>query len=403
MATTYTTPYTGRDPSATGIQKRDVFDKVRNLFPGAAQFLALVATGKIEKGEMTKSAGMISKKECSQRRYEWFTYTPPAIEFTVASVNGANITLSSATGLVLKRTVINLSNMEVGRVSSIASSVITVTGISDASFTVASGDKLLVAMPAYEEASSSPYRSMKDDDNNYNVMQIARFPVAISASAKVGENYGGDFFKRLKQKDMIQGNRLVEHSFLFGERAYTTTTDLTADSTLSDSFGTMRGLWNWAQKSFSCGGAMTPEKWMKDLDRTLSDTINPGQKLVFLTSSKIVGDMQAWAYDKWMITKEGKYSEFGVRTEVFKTGKYDIEVMAHSAFDRAGSPLESKGIIFAPDDCAYVSRTGRDLQPRKGIQDNSLDGYEDEIYGELTLAEYTGGQNVCRVYDWFLS
>ena len=38
----------------------------------------------------------------------------------------------------------------------------------------------------------------------------------------------------------------------------------------------------------------------------------------------------------------------------------------------------------------------------KGIQSNSRDGYEDEIFGELTIAELTGGLNVCKVTDWFV-
>lgn len=404
MATTYTNSYTGRDPSATGIQKRTTIgDKVRNLFPGASPYLALVANGEIKKGELTSGKGLISKTSCDGRRAEWFTYTPPAILFTVSNVSGSDITLSSVVGLTLKRTVINLTNMEVGRMSAINTStgVCAITGIGDASFTAAINDVLLVAMPAYEEASSSPYKSMKDDDNQYNVMQICRFPVKISASAKIQPNLaGGDFFKRLKEKELTQAKRNIEASFIFGERAYTTTTDLTADATLGDSFGTMRGLWNWAQKSFPCGGAMTPEKWIKDLDQVLSDTIDPSQKLVFLTSSRIKSDMQMWAHDRWMITKPGTYDKYGVKTDIFMTGKYEIEVMAHNLFDQGLN--QSRGVIFTPEDNTYVFRTGRDLQPKNGIQDNSLDGYEDDLIGELTLQEETGGQNVCRVTDWFL-
>lgn len=402
MATTYTVPYTNRDPSATGTQKRSVHDKIRNLFPGASQLLALVASGEVKKGELTKGAGLLSKTSSDHRRYEWFVYTPPAIIYTVASVDSANITItSSVAGLTLKRTLYNSANGDCGRISSINTStnVITVTGINDASFTVTAGDKLLVAAPAYEEGSKDPYRSMKDDDNQYNVMQIVRFPVAISASAKGSPHYGGDFFSRLKQKDMIQGNRLVEHSFLFGERAYTTTTDLTADSTLGDSFGSMRGFWNWAQKSYSCGGAMTPEKWIRDLPLAMSDTINPNQKVVFLTGRRVFGDMQMWGYDKYLHMDDGEYDKFGVKTYKFMTAGPEIEVMVHNVFDQSG--FEGKGLLMCPDDAVYVYKTGRDMQPRNGIQDNSLDGYEDEIYGELTCAELTGGLHCCQVSDWF--
>lgn len=403
MSQFYTTPYTNRDPSATGTQQRTVNDKIRNLFPGAAKLFALVASGESKKGEVSKGKGLISKKSCDGRRYEWFTYTPPAQSFTVAAVDGANVTVNSTDGIVLKRTLVNATNMDVGRVSAIntTTKVITFTGINDASFTASVGDKLLLLAPAYEEGSKSPYRTVKDDDNQYNVMQIVRYPVAIAASAKNTPHYGGDFFSRLKEKDMINGNMLLENTMLFGERASTTTTDLTSDSTLGDSFGTMRGFWNWAQKSYSCGGAMSPEKWIRDLDLELSNTISDGQKLIFLTGSRIVGDMQLWAQDRWILQKEGNYSKYGVKTNVFSTGKFDIEVMRHNSFDQPG--FEGKGLIICPDDMEYVYKTGRDLQPRKGIQDNSMDGYEDEIFGELTCAELTGGLHCCKVTDWFLN
>jgi hypothetical protein len=401
MSTTITTPYTNRDPSATGTQKRSVNDKIRNLFPGSSKLMALVASGEVKKGEFAKGKGLLTKKSCDHRRYEFFVYTPPAVSYAVSSVAGANITMDSVDGLTLKRTFVNATNMDVGRISSInvTTKVITVTGINDASFTASAGDQLLVMAPAYEEGSSNPYRTSKDDDNQYNVMQLIRSPVAISASAKDSPHFGGDFFGRMKEKDMIQLNRILENTFLFGERASTTTTDLTADTTLGDSFGTMRGYWNWAQKSFSCGGAMSPEKWMTGLDQGLSDTISDGQKLVFLTGSKVVGDMNLWAEDKWMLQKEGSYSKYGVKTSVFSTGKHDIEVMRHNAFDQRG--FEGKGLIICPDDMEYVYKTGRDLQPRKGIQDNSTDGYEDEIFGELTCSELTGGLHCCKVTDWF--
>lgn len=400
MATNFTSAYTGRDPSSTGTQKRSVHDKIRNLFPGASTFLALVAYGEIKKGELTKRKGMISKTTCSQRRYEWFTYTPWTIEYTVSKVEGANITLAASNNLAVRRCVLNLSNMDVARVVSLANNVITVASINDAAFTVAAGDKLLALAPAYEENSENPAVIMKDEDNQYNVMQIVRFPVSISASAKTQEHFGMEnIFSRLSEKNMIEGMRLVEHSMLFSERAYTTTTDLTEDST-NGSFGTMRGLWNWAQKSFDCGGAMTPEKFIKDLPLQMSDTINDNQKVVMLCGRKVFGEMQMWAADKWMYSEPGDMEKYGVTSKKFQTSGPEIEVVKHAVFDR--DDLSNKALIFCPEDLVYVAKKGRDIQPRKGIQSNSRDGYEDEIFGELTIAELTGGLNVCKVTDWFV-
>ena len=402
MATTYTTPYTNRDPSATGLQKRTVNDKIRNLFPGAAQLLAFVANGKINKGELTKGKGMISKTSCSTRRYEFATYTPQTVEFTVESVNSANITIAgSVDGMAFKRTIVNSENNDVGRINAINTTtrVITVQAIT-ANFDVAPGDKLLLMAPAYEEGSSNPYRVMKDHDTNYNVMQIFRFPVAISASAKGTPYYGmKDFFSRLKEQNMIEGNRLIEHTLMFGERANTTTTDLTTDATLGDSFGTLRGFWNWAGKSYNCGGAMSPEKFIKDLPLAISDTINPNQKVVFATSRQIHGEVVMWANDKYMPVSKGDLESYGVKSTKIQTAGPEIEIVPMDMFDRAS--FKNKGLLFCPEDMLYVPKEGRDLAPKTGIQDNSTDGYEDEILGELTVAELTGGLNICTVENWF--
>lgn len=398
----YTTPYTNRDPSADGTQKRTFHDAIRNLFPGASTLLALVANGEIKKGQLTKGKGMISKTSTSTRRYEFGTYTPLTVQFTVESVSGSNIVIAGATtGMVKKRAILNTENMDVGRISSItaSSNTITVTEVTS-SFAVAPGDKLLLMAAAYEEGSSNPYRIMKDFDTNYNVCQIMRYPVSIAASAKGTPHYGvKDFFGRIKENNVIEGNILNEHTMLFGERATDPTTDLTSDTTLGDSFGMMRGLWNWAATTFECGGAMTPDKFRTNLALALPNTISSNQKVVMLTSRDVFAEMTGWIYDKYMVTESGDMKKFGVKSEKFMTAGPDIEVIQHAAFDRGS--LRNKAIIFCPEDVLYVAREGRDLQPRKGIGDNSFDGYEDEIFGELTIAELTGGYNVMTVENWF--
>jgi hypothetical protein len=398
MATTQTTVWTTPAVSTTGtLERRTINDKIRNLFPGAAQLFALVATGEVKKGEVKKSAGLIGKKGVDTRRYEWFTYTPLATYVTVSSVSGSNITLSSATGLTIKRTLLNTRNMHVGRISSITSTVITVTAITS-SFDVQAADTLLIMAPAYPENSSGPLIIGKDDDNNYNVTQIMRYPVAISASAKGNPHMGGNFWQRLKEKNMVEGNRLTEKSFLFGERP--TSGDTTSDSTVGDSFGTFRGVWNFAGYEYDCGLAMTPEKFRKNLPLAMSDTINPAERVVFLTSRTIRGEMLEWVNDKLMyIDGESDLKRFGIDAKKFLTNGPTIEVMVHDAFDQPG--MTNKGLIIVPDECLYVFKNGRDLQPKQGIQNNDVDGYEDEIIGELGFAELTGGAKITKVVNWF--
>jgi hypothetical protein len=101
-----------------------------------------------------------------------------------------------------------------------------------------------------------------------------------------------------------------------------------------------------------------------------------------------------------MYSEPGDMEKYGVTSKKFQTSGPEIEVVKHAVFDR--DDLSNKALIFCPEDLVYVAKKGRDIRPRKGIQSNSRDGYEDEIFGELTMAELTGGLNVCKVTDWFV-
>jgi hypothetical protein len=400
MGTVYTAAFTTPAISTTGtLQRRTVSDKIRNLFPGAAQLFALVSTGKVEKGEVTKSPGLIGKKGVDTRRYEWFSYTPNIVELTVASTDFTDHTMSSVTGLVTKRTVVNERTLSVGRVSSITSLAVRCTAITSTfNSEMLAGDKLLIMAPAYPENSSGPLIVQKDDDQHYNVTQIMRFPVSISASAKGNPHYGGDFWGRLKEKNMIEGNRLVEHSYLFNERP--SSADTTTDSIIGDTFGSFRGMWKWAANTFPCGGSMTPAKFQKDLPLAMSDTINPSQRVIMLTSRTILGEMLEWVNEKLAyIQGDSKVESFGLKTTKFITNGPTIEVVVHDAFDHG--KLANKALCFVPDDCLYIFKNGRDLQPKQGIQNNDVDGYEDEILGELGFADLSGGNSITTITDWF--
>lgn len=401
MAENFTTAYTSRDPSATGIQKRTVNDWCRNLFHGASTLLALVTNGKVNKGEVTQSPGMLGKRSCSHRRYEFFTYTPWVTVYTVTGTGSGTVDLDSVTGLSTKRTMLNDRTLDVARVSAIATLTVTYQAITS-TFTCAAGDKILVMAPAYEEASSSPNKFMKNEDNNYNVHQIVRYPWEMSKSAMKSDNYiyGKNYADALGKRTMIEGNLLIERSMLFSERATTTTTDLTTDATLGDSFGTMRGFANWAQKSYDAGNAMTPEKFITEIPLAMSNTISNGQRVVAFTSRKVFGEMQMWIHDKYIIDQGGELKKYGVKSMRFMTAGPEIEVIPHALFDNG--KLQNKMFIMCPDDALYIYRDGRDIHVNpKEIQSNSSDSVEREVLGEITVAELTGGLHCCMVSNWY--
>lgn len=400
MATVYTAAQTTPAVSTTGTLKRTVSDKIRHLFPASSNLLALVSQGVPDGMKIKREKGLIGKKPTQTPKFESFTYAPLAIEFTVATASSATeYILSSASGLRLKYTLVNTANNTVCRVGAISTNTITVTSVGSTAFSAVAGDKFLCLAPAYEENSSSPYILQKDEDNLYNYVQIARFPVAISASAKGNPNYGGDFWGRIKERNVIEGNRKIENTLIFSERP--SSGDTTTDGTLADAFRTTRGLWNWAQGSYDAGGAMTPDSFVKDMVvNGMHESVDTNSKLVMFCGKEIFGRMQQWVNeDRMVMQKDEELGKFGLKAYNFVTSGPEIRVIKHDAFDRGSN--SSKALIFNPEDIFYCYKEGRDLAPKMGIQNNDVDGYEDEILGEIGIGVMDGGYGITKITNWF--
>lgn len=402
MGTAYTTAYSSQDPSSTGIQKRTVYDRIRWLFPGASTLFAFVSYGDFKGGNLVKKQGMLGKKMTSkQRRYEFFTYTPLVNLGTVSSTDGTNHTMDTVEGFLLKRTVVNDRTLEVGRITSVNTStkVITVTAVSS-TFVPAAADKLFIMAPAYGEGSTSPYSVRKTEDNNYNVMQICRYPWLITKSAQKSDNYAiPNMLDELGRRTMIEGNILTERNFIFGERASTSTTDVTADATLGDSFGTMHGFWNFAQNSFDAGNSMSYDNFFTDLPLAMGRYVNPAEKVIMLCGQKVFGETQGWIMDKFQQVKDGDLAKYGVRSFKFQTAGPVIELVQHDLFNLG--QFQNRALLLCPDVLQYVHRTDRDLMTNKNIQANDADYIEHEILGELTCADLAGGYCSTKITNWF--
>lgn len=404
MGTAYTTVHTSSDPSATGIQLRSYHDKIRWLFPGASILFAFVSHGEFKGGDLVKKQGMLGKKiNSKQRRYEFFTYSPITSVATVSSSTGATpnvLTVDTVEGFILERTVINDRTLEVGVISAVSGLTVTVTAIS-AAFSGSAGDKVFVMAPAYPEASTSPYTVRKTEDNNYNVHQILRYPWWVSKSAMKSDNIGikTNMLDEHGKRTMVMGNMLAERSFLFGQRATTSTTDLTADATLANSIGTMHGFWNFAQNTFDGANAMTYDRFYRDLPIAMGDYVNPAEKVIMLCGRYIFGDMQGWIHNIHQQVKDGDLSKFGVRSFKFMTAGPEIEVVQHDLFNQG--KFANRALLLCPDVLQYVHRTDRDLKVNKNIQSNDADYIEHEIIGELTCADLAGGYCSTKITDWF--
>lgn len=402
MATLYTSAMTTPTQSSTGSLKRTVSDTLRHLMPGNP-ITALISSGMLSGiNEAKTEKGMIRKRKVMTPKYEAFTYSPLAVEFTVSSRTSATeFVVSSADGLHVKMCLFNTRNKTVARIQTISSTTITVVSVGDATstFDTAADDVLLALAPAYEENSSSPYILQKDYDHLYNFTQITRGPVAISNSAKGNPHYAGDFWRGLKKRNVYEVMRKVELAALFSNRP-SSTNETTADAT-NGAFRTTRGLLQWKDDTWDAGGSMTYDRWLKELSEKFDETIGTTNDLVSLCGTSTFATLQQWAVDKLVVNTtpggDKEMERYGITAMRFVTAKQPkgVRLVVHDAFDRGS--LNKSMLIFDPELIEYVYLRDRDFKANNGIQNNDVDGVEDEIIGEWGINPIDGGKNILLV------
>lgn len=409
MASNYYAAMTTPAISTTGTRERTVSDTIRNLFPGVP-FMQLIESGLPNMDGVKQKRGMISKRKVTSTKPEMFTYTPLAVEFTVSAFTSvADFTLSSAAGLSTHLLMLNTNNKTVCRIGTVnvTTGAVTATTIGGTTFTASVNDKLLVLGAAYPENSSSPQIIMKDEDNLYNHTQIMRFAGAISNTAGGNPHYGGSFWGRLRERVTVEGLRRASHNMLFAERA--SSGETTTDSILSDSVRTMRGLWHWAATSYNAQGNMTWEKFRDVMPLEMSDTIDPSKKQIMLCGIKVWADILSWQNDAGIIRVDmsdyGKDTTWGVKSMKIMHARGEVEVIHLDVFDRGD--LYKNALIFCPDEVEYLYKNkgpgdsqDRDFHPKKGIQNNDVDGVEDEILGEISMGVLDGGNSIHKIENW---
>lgn len=399
MATVSTSAVTTPNTSTTGTLKRDVSDTIRHLWSGTP-FLRLVAKGKIPKDrDLIKSKSMIGKRRVEKPKFECFYFAPLAVEFTATSLSGTTLVLSSTTGLRAKYSLVNTKNRTVCNIDSITNTTTCeVTSVGATSFSVSANDILLLIGCRYEEYSSSPAILMKDPTNLYNLTYIARYPFAMSGSAKNNPHYGGNRWEQYKKENATQGLRLTNYSLYFDERPSGTSESNTSGA--GHSFRTCRGLWNWAQVEHDFGGAASFEAFMQDASNATHESVGPHHKKVMVCGNRVWTIILGWINDKLIVDQgKGSYEKFGVESRKVLWGKGHVEVMLDDTFDHGDFAKHS--LIFDPDTVNYVHLRDRDFGQRGNIQNNDVDGTMEEILGEVSIDVEKGGYDIMQLKNWY--
>lgn len=397
MATAVKTAITTPAIATTGIRQRTVADTIRHKFPGNP-ILGFISSGMVKGYDVTKENFRIGKAQVNDTLFENFTYTPLASTCVVdAYTNDGAFSITNYADVVLGTVLVDTTNKTACRVTALSTAAVTATSIGSTAFATALNRTLLILPPTYKENSTSPYVLMKDEDNLYNTLQINRFAFEISASAEKVPYYGTPkYWKRVKERGVIEGLAKMERAFLFSERA--SSGETTTDATLGN-FRSTRGLWQWSVAGGATddvGGALTYDYVTQTLPTKFNSSVGTTTKKIALMGTATYGLFLGMARDNSSMlldaSKEYKDVTLGSMVTRVLTSKGPIDLMVHDTFDQAG--LNKNILIFNPDAIEYVYMEGRDIQARNNIQGNDQDGYKDEMFAEWGVRVNDGGASL---------
>ncbi len=382
--------------TATQSEKRDVSSELRMLFNRKTHTLNLVR--KKENDGTMGGEPSIGMRKATRNRIEWFTFTPLGSTVTASTWTAGTNTLAvtDATDLKAYDTLINTSNNAVARVDSISTNDVVVTAIGG-TFSASANDEIMILATAYPSGSSSPSRIHKDHDNNYNIVQEFREPVEIAWDAMKNDHYfTNDIFAQYKKQKLYQALRTIEKTFVFGKRP--SSNNVTAGgSALTSSFGSMQGIYHWAQNEYSAGGALTYKTFTTDVIDMLDDSAPEGDDWIMLCSNLTKSRMSLWGTDHYRI--DGKESEFGYVYDKYTTSRGTVRVVAHEAMESGA--YANQGLIYRPSELKYAYIEGYDIQINENIQGTDEHTKADEVFGYLSLEATDAGRSALIIKDMF--
>ena len=391
--------------SATMMQARTVWEKIPLNFAQNLKILSLIADGEIDGQGLTQKAGRVSKWQVNTPRFESFNYDPRPVTVTAtaALIAGATTLSVDTTNLTAGRLLRNTSNASpmLARIDSVTNTTTCeVTSVGDTAFAVANGDSLMLLAYAFPENSSGIPVMSKDYDNVYNTLQIVRSAVGISNSMLKSQFLAGgsDYFKLLKEINLIEFLREVERNFIFGARAAGTGNTTAGGAALTAAFRTTRGMYDWAAQSFNMNGSMTRYKLMTELPKLLK-TVKESDNVIALAGFQTVGIINEMLNDqtRYVNNSDAKTAlrEFGVMTNVVRTMNMPIEIVRHEAFDSGA--YANQMLLFVPDNVFFAHLKDRDIRPVTGLQNNDVDGMIDSVECEFGCGVIDGGLKILKV------
>ncbi|RPJ55956.1 MAG: hypothetical protein EHM12_11350 [Dehalococcoidia bacterium] len=390
---TYTDLYTTQTLSTTGTRKRDVGDTIRHLMPSAS-LMPLVSSGNIEGIEgVSRERKLFGKRKVKSPLFEGFTWSPFAITFTTTSYDGSTaLVVTSTTGIVGKMSLVNTSNNTTCYVDSVTNgTTLVVTTYGATAFSAAAGDVLMCLTIHMEEKSSVPPILMKDPDNFNNITFIHRSATGISWTARQSEHFGGDRYTHMKKESHTSAMRNISNTLLFDNKPGSGEKNT---SGLGTTYGSCDGLVAFAGSEFDFRGAPTYESFINEGPLKWGDSVSSDTTMLMFCGYEFWATILGWMNSGLCECEPGTYDKWGVKSNKLMTCRGDVEVMIIDAYNRGD--FKRQALVCNPENIDFIYLNNCDLQIREGIQNASVHGDEDELWGEISIMSNDNGDSICK-------
>jgi len=403
--------------SSTQLLGRSVHGNIKDLVEQDVYLTKMVKEPKIDSktGKVTWGKGVINAVKKNQSRIEVYTHTPKTRTQTAGAVSDPGVTSSidivlanAATQLHEKMIFMNTANNSIGYIDAIDGTTVSFMDLGGA-FTVTEGDTLLLLGTGYEYGSSDPKFTLNTDDNHYNLMQIFRFPIETTLSAKDSDQEaGGNLFNRYKAYQITDGIRSVESAFIYGKRAASGNT--TAMTQLGTSVPTTRGLWDMAQSSYDFGSSITFEKIFTGIPLNMDRSMSYNKTYMWLMSKNAHAQILNLMNDNAQTVRRDDgniFKRWGIKADTMITTGPDLAMVPHDSFNWGDNTGD--GLIIDPEDLQFCYKNGsppkskggalgkdRNWNVLMGTESNSSDTQKDELFLEAGLLSLSGGYQIMQ-------
>jgi len=359
----------------SGRVKVDMKDRILKLQPSQTPFRVFT----------TKVGG---KRKAVSAKFEWIedSFDPRWVTLAGAISGGAASEDSVAT------TAGQTEYMKVGDVLwvaatnekvwvddiSVSGDTIDITRVGSGDITTAAlGTKLLIIGSAFEEGSGKGTEYTAQLTLPWNYTQIFKTDYGITGTAAATAMYGCAELKRLRAKKGIEHNLDIEYGLMFGER------DLQSAGTHPRRF--TRGAIHWVEDGgLNIDTSSYAAYTVDDFEAYLAGIFANGayssdQKLAFC-GQDIITLVNSWALPSYRL-KTGE-TKFGVPIMRYQSAHGEVVLIKQPLFD---SGLVKYALIVDPANLAYVYLQGRDTHLWANVEDNDVDGSEEEYLTECGL------------------